>query len=310
MDEKKTDNKSMDVVRKAAEGLWQALTYSSHYKKEYDVFLGMFKRFDQLEHIYICMVAGVPGEKAVEVLKNPGLNEKERVDALEQLWMDRCRKPQPPTEEQDRQIKEMNDRVKMIGMEMAQIQADISKIKTDQERRNKQGGNATFFFMDEEGKQEDKKRLGQVKKEGPFKALSPAPGQENMRMDILERNVAGLKEKIKAQDKEIAKMKDEGTKIRGIILTAPEIKGTLKDRRKRKMLEGEKEKIDQLLEAGYAADQLDFLLQCREEGVPWDTIGLFSGQEIPVELMKKLKDYYTKKMPESGMEEGGGEHGE
>lgn len=306
MDEKKTD-KPMDVVRKAAEGLWQALTYSTHYKKEYDVFLGMFKRFDQLEQIYICMVAGVPGEKAVEVLKNPDLNEKERVDALEQLWMDRCRRPQPPTGEQDQQIKEMNERLKLAGAEMAQIQKDISQIKTDQQRQ-KQGA----YFYDE-GEMVAAKRIPgkpQAKKESPFKALPPAPGKGSLRLDSLEQNVAELKEKIEAQEKEIARMKDEGTKIRGIILTAPDIKGALKDKRKRKMLEGEKEKIDQLLEAGYEEGQLDFLLQCREEGVPWDTIGLFSGKEIPVELMKKLKEYYTKKMPESGMEEGGGEHGE
>lgn len=298
------------AARKAAEGLWNALTYSASYKKEYDVFLGKFKRFDQLEQIYFCMVAGVPGDKAMEVLDAPDISDRERIEALEKLWMDRFRKPQLPTGEQDRQIKEMNERVRQIGAEMAQMQADVSRIKTDQERQKLDKNNTAYFF--DEGEPDTKRIPGkpQAKKESPFKALPPAPGKGSLRLDSLEQNVAELKEKIEAQEKEIARMKDEGTKIRGIILTAPDIKGALKDRRKRKMLEGEKEKIDQLLEAGYAEEQLDFLLQCREEGVPWDTIGLFSGKEIPVELMKKLKDYYTKKMPESGMIEGGEKHGE
>ncbi len=308
MDEKKTDNKPMDVVRKAAEGLWQALSYSSHYKKEYDIFLGMFKRFDQLEQIYICMVAGVPGEKAVEVLKNPALNEKERVDALEQLWMERCQKPQLPTEEQARQIKEMNERIRLVGAEMAQIQTDISQLKTDQKRAEQDA----YFFDD--GGPDTKNIPGrpQAKKQDPFKALPPAPGSRkgNLRLDVLERNIMELEARIKAQGEEINRMKDEGTMVRGIILAAPEGKGFMKGRRKKKMLKGETERINGLLEAGYTAGQLDFLLQCRKEGISWDAIDCFAGKEIPVELMRKLKDYYTKNMPESGINEGGESHGE
>jgi len=284
MEEKQTENKAA-AATKAAEGLWQALMYSTRHKKEYDIFLGRFKRFDQLEQIYICMVAGVPGEKALEMLETPDLSNKERADALERLWMEKCRRPQFPTEEQDRQIKGMDERVRKLGVDMAQIQADVSQIRTDQERRRKQT-------------------------EGPFKPLPLTPGRGNPDLDSLEKRVAGLEAKIRAQDDEIARMKDGGTKVRGIILTAPEMEGAIRGRRRKKMLESEKEKIDRLLETGYASDQLDFLLQCRQDGISWDIIRCFDGKDIPVELMKKLKDYYTKNMPESGIQEEGGEsHG-
>lgn len=320
MEDRQPEGKQV-TSKQAAQGLWDAMVYSEHYKTEYGTFLSEIKRFAQLEQIYICMMTDVPGAKIQEILEDREMGEGEKTKAVKGLWMQAFEKPQMPTEEQDRQIKEMNAYVQRLELQVTQMQADMSKIKTDKERSRKVGENdaAIFFEMPDEPeeraektqKEKPKPARRQRGRGNPFKELANDTASGSLRLDILESRVTELTEKLKSQEEEIARLKTEGTQVRGIILTPPETGGRFQKGRQKKMLEGEKEKIDRLLTEGYTADQLDFLLRCREEGVPWEMISYFDGKGIPVELMKKLKGYYMKErnVPESGTKEGGNDHG-
>lgn len=316
-EERQPGRRGQVTERQAARSLWEALTHSGYYKEEYGGVFGKFRRFAQLEQIYICMVLGVKGAEVQEVLDDKEISESERTKALETLWVQGLRKPQMPSEEQDRKIKEMNAYVQRLELQVTQVQADMSRIKTDRERGPRIEEDSTAVFFEEPDGTEEKtgkppdERAKPAKRQrnrsSPFKELKNSMGPGSLRVDILESRVAELTEKLASQEQEIARLKTEGTQVRGIVITPPETGGAFKGHRRKRMLESEREKIDSLLAGGYAADQLDFLLQCREEGVPWETIAYFDGKDIPVELMRKLKEYYTKQkgVPESGTKEGG-----
>ncbi len=291
--------------RQAANTLWEIMKYSGHYRPEYEKYLRFISQFQQIEQLYACMLADVPGVKIGGILEDTGMGEAEKAGALEALWSQGERKPVMPTEEQDRELKSLKEYIQRLEIQVTRMQIDASKIATEHARIGGRDGAADFK---EEKPQEGKPKHRRAKTAAsPFKgAAGNGPGR--VQMEKLENEVKGLAEVLEGQKEKISRMEEDGAQVRGIILAPQKERGFFSGRRIRKRLEDEQEHISSLLSAGYQADQLDFLLSCREEGIPWEMIKLFSGKELPAALMKKLKDYYLKKkewgVPDSGTREG------
>lgn len=291
--------------RQAANTLWEIMKYSGHYRPKYEKYLRFISQFQQIEQLYACMLADVPGVKIGGILEDTGMGEAEKAGALEALWKQGKRKPVMPTEEQDRELKSLKEYIQRLEIQVTRMQTDVSRIATENART---GGRDDAVDLQEEKPPEEKPKPRRAKTAAsPFKgAAGNGPGRAQM--EKLENEVKGLAEALEGQKEKISRMEEDGAQVRGIILAPQKERGFFSRRRIRKRLEDEQEHISSLLSAGYQADQLDFLLSCREEGIPWEMIKLFSGKELPAALMKKLKDYYLKKkewgVPDSGTREG------
>lgn len=297
--------------KKAANTLWTVMQYSGHYRKEYEECLTCISRFQQVEQMYACMLADVPAMKIKDVLTNPKLKEGEKERALEELWQQVFKKPVLPTQEQEKELKSVREYVQRLELEVTRMQADLSRIGTDRERARMDREDGVAEFLEEAPEQKEaapKPARGRKKKDGGLPGVMRMGGPGSVRLDKIENKVKELVKTVEEQEKKIAYIEAEGSQVRGIVLSGPKEKGALSRRLGRKKMEAEKERIDRLLAEGYGVDQLDFLLKCREEGVAWEVIECFSGKEIPVGLMKKLKDYYLEKekggVPDSGTQEG------
>lgn len=300
MEEKQPESKPV-TSKQAARGLWDAMVYSEHYKTEYGKILGKLSRFAQFEQVFVCMLTDVPAEQVLGILDAQDIGEGEKIKALQELWVQALAKPQMATEEQEKQIKDLTDCIQGLSTQIAEIQGEILQLRTEFAQR------AEICEVTEEVVEPPKKE----KKPPLFK--TPLNRSGSLQLGMLEKDIAGLTKRVSQLEEELGKAKEEGTQVRGIVLTMPETGTRRQKRRLKKELQNEKGNINQLLAEGHSAGQLDYLLQCREENVPWDIIHLFSGKDIPVELMKKLRNYYMeqyKNVPESGTGKGGETDGE
>lgn len=297
--------KSPDHV--ALLNLWTAMRYSKYFKPEYEDYPKHITQFAQFEQLYMCMVAGVSNVKIRSILMDETIRDQ-MADALEALWKETMKKPAMPTEKQDEQLKGMMDYIQRLELQVTQIQVEMSRIGTDMKRsRMAAKDNVTDStggepeLQQESHKPEKKNRTGSPFRDIPGRGTGRQTENLERRIKELSADMDNLKEKVDA-------LKEDGIQVRGIVLTNPDRKAPFAKWKGRKRMEDEKKRIDGLLAEGYEADQLDFILSCREEGITWDIIECFAGREIPVGMMKKLKDYYTQKeendVPKSGTQEG------
>lgn len=296
------EDEKMLADKQAANTLWSVMRHSGYYRAQYAKYLRLIHTFPQVEQVYVCMITGVPDAKIGEILKDKSISEEEKAGALEALWKQGLGKPVMPSEEQDRELKALREYIQRLEIEVTRTQADVSRIATEQ-----RGGGVIMVHKGDVQEENPKPRRRAGTGGSPFKEASGnAAGR--LQMEKLENEIKGLEKTVEGQKEKIARLEEEGTQVRGIVLTPPKGKGLLARYRSKKRLAGERERIESLICAGYEAEQLDFLLSCREEGIPWETIKLFSGKELPATLMKKLKDYYLKNekdsVPDSGTQEG------
>lgn len=216
-------------------------------------------RPEVMKELYMCACDGVPVEKAIEALeKNPpeGALKFVRRKYLQNAAMDEY-------QEQIAGIKQTTGTLEREVRQMSGMLKHIAEHVPDLDS----------LFPEEVEIQENVPKSG-TKEENQENVPKSGTKEEN------QENVpeSGMKEEIQ---KNVPK---SGTKKKYRNLRFP----------------WEKKKrpanfIEKSLEAGYSNEQLEYLLDCMEEGVPVEKIERFSSPKLPVEVMRRLRSLEERK---------------
>lgn len=138
------------------------------------------------------------------------------------------------------------------------------------------------------------------------------PGDENEAGNIVQekrdqdKKSQEKKELVQNSILQVQDTQEKGVPEFGTAKTALKVKdvmnsGTKKESRTRWLSWGKKNPanfIEKSLDAGYTNEQLDYLLDCMEEGVPVKQIERFSSPRLPVEVMRRLRSLEERKETE------------
>lgn len=257
----KKDKSEAEKLAEAVRALWLAMNYSKYFKPGYGQYVNGFSRFEQLEQLYLCMVHDVPDCDLKETLSRENAKEGKLEEALKTLWLQKTQKQ--ASQKEEKAAKEMGgeSQTQKKTMEAAEDHGQPPEAKPRPRRRPD---------------------------------LPGTPYEMEKQLKVVQRQLKELQEKQKDLIGEWQERKEAGCQVRAIVLSDQGCaEGFLAGRKSKKRLDTEKEHINALIQGGYDAAQLDYLLQCRKEGVAWEDIGRFSSPDIPAEMMKKLKEYYS-----------------
>lgn len=230
-------------------------------------------RPEVMKELYLCACDGVPIEKAIEAVeKNPpeGALRLIRRKYLENSAMDEYQEQitgiKKTTATLEKEVRQMSGMIKHIAEHVPDFDS--------------------MFPPDENVDivQENEKAEKNSLEEG---------GQENQEDGVPE---FGTPERV------LKNVPDSGTgkKDRFRQFSWESLRRKYKIRRLSCRLPWKKEKklaefIEKLLDAGYSKEQLDYLLDCLEEGVPIEKLEKFSSPKLPVEVMQRLRSLEERK---------------
>lgn len=230
-------------------------------------------RPEVLKELYLCACDGVPIEKAIEAQeKNPPegalkfLRRKFLESAATSEYQEQITGIKLTTSTLEKEVRQMSGMLKHIAEHVPDFDSMFPK-ETQQ------------MLEQEIQSQEDVPKSGTQENEPEH--VPEMNTQKHIQKDVVESGT------IENGKKDVPKPGTQGNAQENVPKS-----GTKKNRnvwfpweRKR----GPADFIEKLLEVGYSNEQLDYLLDCMEEGLPIEEIERFSSPKLPVEVMRRLR---------------------
>ena len=249
---------------------WDAYLYTAFRKaewlpEEYKTAADRFRELPAvLNELYLCACDGLPFEKAAEALE-----KKPAEAALKMVRRKYIADAAAGGYEQE--LEDVKARARQMEEQVGRITRDIDRIA-----EGMYGMDAMFPAPEESGKPEGSPHISS--REEP-----PDAGQKR-RMPAADAGAGLLPEQ---KEEPVRMQPDAGMPKTGMAAFF------------KKLCRSREQKLSKYVETlaaqGYDGEQMDFLLDCMEEGMDMDEIRQFASPSLPVHVMRRLKELTRRK---------------
>lgn len=258
--------------------LWYADWIPEAYKK---LAMDNQSNIECLKELYLCACGDVPAEKAAEAMSQKPPEDALRFLRRKQMEdtvageLDALRKKTGAMEKEVAKMSELVSNIAAYIQEEDDMFPEPEEKQEYQEVQSRQNNNKQFTDEEKPVRRSLKKRESGLPHMNKPTDIEPESGAREERPDV-------SKTRMMVENRNTEAVPESGT----LSVEKPKRKIDFWLRRKER---SKASYIERLLKEGYDTEQLDFLLDCIEEGMTESEIQQFASPKLPVRVMQRLK---------------------